>query len=352
MPIMRMRDGIDEVKMNNETIERAVDVLRDRIPFCIFPEGQHQAKYSALPLSKGIFRIAMQAHELMPETPLYIVPLGLRYGNFFRFRGSLRVQVGEPINVGEFLAQHPDLTPQEQINAMREVLEERIHSSIYYIPNDENYEATHEICAAVVHRQRLHLKHDKEYGHLRGMDLNFEANNMTVKHLEYLKQANPELAQRLFDLAREARKERKQEEISLKSVAMRFPVVSTLVKLLIFILTLPYTLTCSVANLPLTLLSNSLNKRFKDMAFHNSVRYVINLVGWPLLMIIYSIIAYVVAPWQWALPITLALLPAPILAHEGFYLLRIIVSDLKFHRNKGLVAKYNKIRDLMFENNK
>ena len=352
MPIMRMRDGIDEVKKNNETIERAVDVLRDRIPFCIFPEGQHQAKYSALPLSKGIFRIAMQAHELMPETPLYIVPLGLRYGNFFRFRGSLRVQVGEPINVGEFLAQHPDLTPQEQINAMREVLEERIHSSIYYIPNDENYEATHEICAAVVHRQRLHLKHDKEYGHLRGMDLNFEANNMTVKHLEYLKQANPELAQRLFDLAREARKERKQEEISLKSVAMRFPVVSTLVKLLIFILTLPYTLTCSVANLPLTLLSNSLNKRFKDMAFHNSVRYVINLVGWPLLMILSSAIAYIVAPWQWALPITLALLPAPILAHEGFYLLRIIVSDLKFNRNKGLVAKYNKIRDLMFENNK
>ena len=107
-----------------------------------------------------------------------------------------------------------------------------------------------------------------------------------------------------------------------------------------------------MANLPLTLLSNSLNKRFKDMAFHNSVRYVINLVGWPLLMILYSIIAYVVAPWQWALPITLALLPAPILAHEGFYLLRIIVSDLKFHRNKGLVAKYNKIRDLMFENNK
>ena len=42
MPIMRMRDGIDEVKRNNETIEKAVDVLRDKIPFCIFPEGQHQ----------------------------------------------------------------------------------------------------------------------------------------------------------------------------------------------------------------------------------------------------------------------------------------------------------------------
>ena len=46
MPIMRMRDGIDEVRKNDETIAKAVDVLRDHIPFCIFPEGTHQAKYS------------------------------------------------------------------------------------------------------------------------------------------------------------------------------------------------------------------------------------------------------------------------------------------------------------------
>ena len=37
MPIMRMRDGYEEVKKNNETIERAVEVLRDKVPFCIFP---------------------------------------------------------------------------------------------------------------------------------------------------------------------------------------------------------------------------------------------------------------------------------------------------------------------------
>ena len=86
MPIMRIRDGFDEVKKNNQTIEKAVDVLRDKVPFCIFPEGQHQAKYSSLPLSKGIFRIAFQAQELMTDVPLYIVPVGLRYGSFFRFR--------------------------------------------------------------------------------------------------------------------------------------------------------------------------------------------------------------------------------------------------------------------------
>ena len=51
MPIMRMRDGFDEVKKNNKIIEQATEVLRDKVPFCIFPEGTHQTKYSLQPIS-------------------------------------------------------------------------------------------------------------------------------------------------------------------------------------------------------------------------------------------------------------------------------------------------------------
>lgn len=214
MPIMRMRDGIEEVKRNNETIERAVDVLRDRVPFCIFPEGTHQTKYSSLPLSKGIFRIAFQARELLAETPLYIVPIGIRYGSFFRFRSTVRVQIGTPINVGEFIDEHSDLKQQEQMGLMRELLEERMRESIFYIPNDEDYEATYEICAAVVSKQREHLESEAKYRQMRGMDVYFEANNMTVKHIEYLKRVNPEVAAELLTLGREASAMRQSEGIT------------------------------------------------------------------------------------------------------------------------------------------
>jgi hypothetical protein len=40
-----------------------------------------------------------------------------------------------------------------------------------------------------------HLRNDKELGHLKGVDAHFAANNMTVKHLGYLKEANPRLLQ-------------------------------------------------------------------------------------------------------------------------------------------------------------
>ena len=348
MPIMRMRDGIDEVKRNNETIERAVDVLRDNIPFCIFPEGMHQTKFSTLPLSKGIFRIAFQAQELMTDKPLYIVPMGIRYGNFFRFRSTVRIQIGEPINVGAFIAERKGMHPQEQMNEMRTLLEERMRESILYIPNDEDYHATYETCAAVVSRQEAILRKEKEHHKLRGLNAYFTANNRTVKQIQELKSSDPERARCILDLANEARALRTAQNISLKSVALRFPVLSNVLKGIIFLLLLPYILVTTIASLPTTLLSNFLNSKFKDAAFHNSVRFLINLVAWPVMMIIYAIIAYIALPWQFALALTLAILPSPLVADDVYRLIRLWVSDFKLWRNKPLRKKYAEIRDLMF----
>ena len=348
MPIMRMRDGIDEVRKNNETIERAVDVLRDKVPFCIFPEGTHQAKYSSLPLSKGIFRIAFQAQELMPDMPLYIVPVGLRYGNFFRFRSTARVQVGEPINVGEFVKENSSLTPAEQMNTLKELLDERMKQSIFYIPNDENYDAVYEICAAVVSKQTRSFKEDSELRKLRGLDAHFEANNKTVKHLGQIKESNPELHEELMALGNRASQLRRSRRISLSSVSVKFNVFSRIKRIVLFLLLVPYAIPAAVLTLPMTLICQLLFTKLKDYAFRNSVRYVINLVMWPLLMAIYSAVAYSCLPWQWALPITIAALPAPIIVHEVYRLTRIFKSDIMLWRSKDLRECYAKIREIIY----
>lgn len=347
MPIMRIRDGYEEVKKNNEIIEKAVDVLRDRVPFCIFPEGTHQTKYSSLPLSKGIFRIAFAAQEMMPDMPLYVVPVGLRYGNFFRFRSTVRVQIGEPINVGKFLAEHSDMTSGEAMSEMRERLTENIHRSIFHIPNDEDYDAIYEICATVVKRQVRRHKFEVEGRRLEGLDAHFEANNRTVREVLRLKEEHPALAAELLNTAREASELRIKHNISLKSVSVKYTVVSRLLKVLFVLLTLPYTLPVSLLTLPIHLICRFLFSKLKDEAFRNSVRYLINLVVWPLLMAIYSIVAYCLLPWQWALPFTLLLLPAPIVAHEAWRAIRILISDFKLLRNRELLDKYRRIKEML-----
>ena len=344
MPIMRQRDGFNAVKKNQEIIEKSVDVLRDKIPFCIFPEGTHQAKYSSLPLAKGIFRIAFQAQELMPDMPLYIVPIGIRYGNFFRFRSTVRVQVGEPINVGEFLEAHSDATPPEQILEIRNVLAEKLKDTLFYIPNDENYDAIYEICAAVVKQQTERYRQKGE----NRLDAHFRVNRITVEEVTKLMQEHPERAAELLKLGNEAFARRKSKRISLASVAVRFPILSRILKTLFVLLSLPYSIPASILTLPMTGVCALIFKRIKDYSFCNSIRFVVYLLLWPLLMMIYSAIAYAALPWQWALPITLALLPAPIVAQECWRLLRLFGSDIKLLADKELRAKYRKIREIVF----
>ena len=349
MPIMRMRDGINEVKKNNDTIVKAVDVLKDKIPFCIFPEGQHLAKHSAQPLSKGIFRIAFQAMELMGDTPLYIVPVGLQYGNFFRFRSTVRVEAGKPINVGEFLKANEHLTPQEQMNVLKEDLSGRIKSLITYIPDDENYNATYEVCAAGMKTQRMEMvKAAKVRGKNRKF-AHFQANKALLEKIEAMKVNQPEKFSKLMKLGNRAYAERTANKISLSSITNRFGFSQRRIGFIFSLLLLPYSIPAALLTLPINLACAKIFTLLKDYAFRNSVRFIFNLIVWPLLMIIYAAVAFSLAPWEYALAGVLLYIPAPIVAHEMWRMFRLERSDMKLLHNKELGNTYAQIRELLFK---
>lgn len=340
MPIMRMRDGIEEVKKNNKTIETAADVLKDKVPLCIFPEGTHQAKYSMLPLQKGIFRIALQAKELLGDKPLYIVPVGIRYGNFYRFRSSARVQFGNPINVGEFVAEHSDRTVPEQINLMRELLAARMKENLHFIPNDEDYNAKSEICAAVYATEYKQKKNGYS-NPLVGI------NKESAERIEKLKKEKPEEAERLIALGNKAHKLRLAKGISLKSVTNPHGCLSQTARALLLLVTLPYTLFTTLCTLPLTIVSILLGSKFKDKGFLNSVRLVIRLVLWPLLFVIYTVITALCLPNLWAIAVVVALLPAVAVTQDAYRAARMAVSDFKLCSCKPLKQLYDEIRDIL-----
>ena len=141
MPIRRKRDGVNEVLHNDETENRAIETLREGVPFCILPEGAHRTKHSLLPLGKGIFRIALRANdEFGKEKPIYIVPVGLEYGDWFNLWDNLVVNVGKPMNVTEFIAERGDVEYPKLILEMRDELTKRMQELILWVPDDENYE--------------------------------------------------------------------------------------------------------------------------------------------------------------------------------------------------------------------
>lgn len=350
MPIMRLRDGFRAVKQNQEIIDKAVDVLKDRVPFCIFPEGTHLAKYSMLPISKGIFKIAFQALEELSSMPLYIVPVGIRYGDFFRFRSSVRLEFGEPINVGEYIAEHAEQTQSEQMNGMKDMLTERLRSVILYVSNDENYNATIETCAALESYEIAQLGSENKAKH--ALDIQLLANRATLKRIEALKESNPDEAAKLFELASEAYQLRRKMGIDIASISVKKPLLSRTVRNIITLCTLPYTIPASILASPVVLLSQFISTKIKDPAFGNSIKFVVNLVLWTLLVVIYGVLAFTLLPWQWAIIATLLAAPAPFVAHELWKTVRLSISDIKLIRTKRLKTIYSQIKDIVLKSNK
>lgn len=128
MPIYRTRDGLGEVRHNDVIMDKAVQILADGVPFCIFPEGTHHASDGLLPLNKGIFRIAIQAAETLPaDVPVYIVPMGIRYRDWFHLWDEVEVEISEPMDIRHLLREKgEEQTPAQLINTMREALTERL----------------------------------------------------------------------------------------------------------------------------------------------------------------------------------------------------------------------------------
>jgi hypothetical protein len=254
-------------------------------------------------------------------------------------------QVGEPINVREFMASHAEEPTPVVMNIMKDILSQRMKEMIVYIPDDEHYDATYELCAIM--NNQYAKRYAKENGvKRRELTTRYACNKEIVAQIQKLRQENPDKAEELLTYAKKVHDARTKAEISLSSLVVKRPLYTNLLKNIIFLVTLPYTLAAGVVTLPLTGISGFLLSKFKDRAFYNSVRFVVTLVLWPVILIIYAILAFCLLPWEWALAAWILTLPASIVAQDAYRLLRIMISDVKYMNNRSLVKMVKKVRDL------
>ena len=333
LPINRKRDGIDSLAKNEEINDIVIDVLRDKIPFCILPEGTHRTMHSLMPLQKGIFRIAMQANEEFGnEMPVYIVPVGIEFGHYFRFWTSLLVQIGEPINVTKFVSENPELNAPQHINALRDQLTEQMQKVMLHISDDENYEATFELAQL---QSGCHFD-QREKSRLQSRFLNTKK---AIKNIENsLNQNTPEglkQTQELLHTAGDFSKKRHSLGIGMSSVLNKNICLSLVWKTLLLLITFPYFAFSAIATSPATLLSLFLCSKFKDAAWHNTLKYLLSGVLLPILFLTGIIITFALS-WKIGIIFAILFIPSFHFLHEYLRLIRLFISDVKWLINKGL----------------
>jgi len=161
LPVYRIRDGFDAVKQNDDTFRDTLRVMRNRNGVVILPEGNHATFRKLRQLKKGICRIALQTAEASGfDTETNIVPVGLEYTHYWRFRQVLTVVYGHPIHVSEYYDSYRE-NPNRAIAELRDRLSDDLKKVMVHIEDEENYDAVNELRSIVNEKHSDSIKYPK-----------------------------------------------------------------------------------------------------------------------------------------------------------------------------------------------
>ncbi|MCQ2322148.1 MAG: 1-acyl-sn-glycerol-3-phosphate acyltransferase [Bacteroidales bacterium] len=336
LPIYRMRDGIDAVRDKNAAvIDEAIESMYHGVPLYLFPEATHRAMHSLRSLSKGIFHMAFQADEKYGDKkPVYIVPVGIEYGDFFRFRSTALVSYGEPINVTEYLKDNISKSEPEKLVELKEILTGRLTSLISYIPDNEDYDAIWELTKIHAGQPPVSLKRrrDRNQRYIR-------------KYVDFSKK-EPEKAKTLFEKVMAFTKHRREKKISVISVSKRRPGWNMLWKTLMIILGFPILMVSGAVSIPIWGVASTVINRLKDKAFSNSVNFVVELLMHPLMMAVGTTLLFCLTPWQVAVIGTVFIYYSYVFTFDYYQYIRRWLSDIRWTFNRELRDEFNGLKKL------
>jgi len=344
MPIYRIRDGFESVKRNDEIIERAVDVLADGVPLCIFPEATHRPKHSLLKLSKGIFHIACSVHQKNPSKPVYILPVGIDYGDFFRYHSTVLVRFGKPFNVSEYMESHSDLTLPVQMQQMRGILTEKMSQLIPFVPDNTDYDAVWEYAKLKAADSGYFQKaideiQKREQTVYKGLMRRHMVDRYAIEEALKLRESNPENTADLFQKIDARRSWRIQNGVSVYSIVKDKGLGRVLWTTMKCLIGLPYYLFSLIIYMPLWVISCIAVLHITDDAFYNSARFIIRMLLCGIVVLLWSILFLSKLPLLWALAGILLMLPGCDYMADYTEHLRVMFSDWRWMLYKKKACK-------------
>jgi 1-acyl-sn-glycerol-3-phosphate acyltransferase len=277
MPVYRIRDGYENLSLNDEIFKKTIDVIRNRNGLVILPEGNHCGEKRLRPLKKGIARIALQAEEAMGgELDIRVVPVGIDYTNYMRVGSRLHVSFGVAIRVAPLLLEYKN-SPAKAYNILLNLLTSGLKSEMVHIADEKYYSASKSAIESYSH-WRIDKAKQKQT-HIN----NIEFQQKAAQGLEKLKDKSPDdylvLMAAFMELSRDLK------EFGFPDgycpLSRKKKILSVLV-LFVLVLTSPLFVYAAVNNAVSLGIPYLFSKKFMDEQFHSSVRFALALFLLPI----------------------------------------------------------------------
>jgi 1-acyl-sn-glycerol-3-phosphate acyltransferase len=348
LPVYRIRDGFSSLKGNDEIFTKTIDVIKNKNGLVILPEGDHAGFRRLRQLKKGICRVAFQADEATGfELKMKIIPVGLEFSNYQRWRQVLTVVYGKPIEVSEYYNAYKE-SPERALNELRSRLSDEMKGLMIHIESEKDYEAIDELRSIINGKFSDDIRKPKI---LRDREL--------IKKLNNLKISDEGLYNSICSLTLEVKDKAKEIKTDYRLLdKKKHPLGWLIAGMLGIIATFPLFIYGNIFNLTFLEIPNLQIRKIRDPQFHSSIRYALSLImAFVLLPLALILLLIFISPWWLALLVFFTLPLSGLFAWNYYLQFRRIIGGFRIRKMikmknseyKTLSKNYNELVRLVSE---
>jgi 1-acyl-sn-glycerol-3-phosphate acyltransferase len=328
LPVYRIRDGYSSLKGNDEIFSKTIDVIRNKNGLVILPEGNHEGFRRLRQLKKGICRVAFQSDEATGnKLNIKLIPVGVEYSHYIRYRQVLTVVYGKPIEVSEFHELYKNNADRALVE-LKNRLSEGIKKVMVHIESEEDYEAIDELRSIINGKYSDDIKNPKIF-----------RDRSLIEKLNRLKTSDNHIYKKICSLSLSIKEKAKNLRIDYRLLEKnRHPLPWLLAGFAVILLTFPVFLFGNIFNAIFLGLPLWQTRSIKDPQFVSSVRYALSLILAILLLPLFLILSFIFFSAWWIGLIFFISLPLTGLFAWNYYLLyKRIRGGLRIRKYKSLM---------------
>ena len=289
LPVYRIRDGFSSLKGNDEIFTKTIDVIKSNNSLVILPEGDHAGFRRLRQLKKGICRVAFQSDEATDfNLKIKIMPVGLEYSNYSRYRQVLTVVYGKPIEVSEFFELYK-VSPERALNELRSKLSDEMKNIMVHIGSEEDYEAIDELRSIINGRYSDDIKNPK-----------LVRDRILIDKMKNLKTSDKSLFDKISLLSLKVKKAAKEVNTNYRLLEKKkHPLGWLIAGIAGIILTFPLFIYGNIFNLTFLEIPNLKIRSIPDPQFHSSIRYALSLILAIIFLPVYLFLSLIIFSSWW-----------------------------------------------------
>lgn len=328
LPVYRIRDGFSTLKANDDIFLKTIDVIKNRNGLVILPEGDHAGYRRLRQLKKGICRVAFQAEEATDfNLKIKIIPVGIEFSHYNRFRQVLTVVYGKLIEVSDYLQIYKE-NPEKAFNRLRERVSAEIKGLMVNIESVEDYEAIDELRSIINGKYSDDIRNPKLF-----------RDRVLIEKLNSLKNSQPEKYNRICALSLKVKEEAADLRTNYRLLQKKkHPLGWLIAGFTGLLFTFPLWLFGNIFTLTFLTIPDLQVRKIKDYQFQSTIRFGISFVLALVILPVYLLICLLVfSPWWLAILIFLIIPVSGIFAWNYNLLFQRIIGGFrirKFTRNQ------------------